>query len=67
LKLDELRRKRDLSRMVDMIVSYDIHYALLEAEFADVVADGFFTWKARWYLQGHFPCGVTTEGQHLVF
>lgn len=65
-KAGKVKAERELPTLFLMIVDYDVRHALLEAEFANLVAPGFFTLKANWYLQGHFPCGLTPEGKLVI-
>jgi hypothetical protein len=44
-------------------VRSDIVGLLLEAEYADVIAPGFFAANGYWYATGHFPCGWVGDFQ----
>lgn len=39
--------------------------AIIEAEYADVVPPGFFSECIRFFLEGHFACGL--EGDYRLF
>lgn len=48
----------------------DLRMALMELEYADLIAPRFFAERAKWYLAGHFPCGWDgdfPEGQLIVY
>ena len=66
-KVRPTREKRNWTIQLDMIVDYDLSYALLEREFDEVLELGFFGLKAHWFLEGHLPCGVTEEGALIVY
>lgn len=38
-------------------VEWDIIHLAMEAEYADVVAPGFYASQGYWYAEGRFPCG----------
>ena len=38
-------------------VHWHILHACIETEYSDIVQPRFYTELARWYINGHFPCG----------
>ena len=59
-----------LPPVVSHQAQWDVAYALMESEHADIQKTDFFRRLAAWYLTGHLPCGwigTVTEGRPVAF
>jgi hypothetical protein len=56
-KIESTVRDNDLPEIFGVQVCADVLMLCMEAEYADIVAPGFFAANAYWYVNGHFPCG----------
>jgi hypothetical protein len=60
-KIVAVVRDHDLPEIFYIRVRNDMVTVCMESEYADLCPPGFFTANARWYLNGHFPCGWQGE------
>jgi hypothetical protein len=59
-----------LPSVVSHQAQWDVAYALMESEHADIQKTDFFRRLAAWYLTGHLPCGwigTVTEARPVAF
>jgi len=60
-KIAAVVEQHKLPRVFQSVVSWDILFVCMEAEYSDVYPPGFFADQAHWYVRGHFPCGWEGE------
>ena len=56
-KLADAFGDREPPPAVRAMADWDALHVLMESEFADVVAPGFYASQGYWYVAGRFPCG----------
>lgn len=56
-KIDAVRCDNNLPEVFENTVIWDIIHLCMEAEYADLIAPGYYASQAYWYVKGHFPCG----------
>jgi hypothetical protein len=56
-KIAAVVRANGLPAALQDQVEWDIIHICMEADYADVVAPGFYARQRHWYIEGHFPCG----------
>lgn len=48
---------RELPKVVQDTVQWDMLHVCMEAEFSEYLPPGFYASNSFWYSAGHFPCG----------
>ena len=63
-------REHNLPKGFAQVLVSSTRVACVESQYSDILAPGFYSEIASWYLVGRLPCGLTEEypnGKSLIF